>query len=110
MVGSHDLRHTGNLLAAEPGAGLKDLMTRMSHDTVRTAMICRHAVRGAGRTITDAIDRQVVGRDVEPATGEWGARFNTTRPHPAIGHLPPEEYEAVYYARHHPSQLTGIGH
>ncbi len=30
----HELRHTGNILAA-PGAGLRDLMTRMGHDSPR---------------------------------------------------------------------------
>ncbi|MCW2878445.1 MAG: integrase family protein [Sphaerisporangium sp.] len=55
----HDLRHTGNMLAAESGAGLKDLMARMGHDNVRAAMIYQHAVRGADKTITDAIDRQL---------------------------------------------------
>ncbi|GLW10338.1 hypothetical protein Misp01_54660 [Microtetraspora sp. NBRC 13810] len=55
----HDLRHTGNMFAAESGAGLKDLMARMGHDNVRAAMIYQHAVRGADRAITDAIDRQI---------------------------------------------------
>ncbi|MGW5261601.1 tyrosine-type recombinase/integrase [Microbispora sp. NPDC004025] len=59
----HDLRHTGNMLAAESGAGLKDLMARMGHDNVRAAMIYQHAVRGADKTITDAIDRQIIRRD-----------------------------------------------
>ncbi|MFD8558319.1 tyrosine-type recombinase/integrase [Streptosporangium canum] len=59
----HDLRHTGNMLAAESGAGLKDLMARMGHDNVRAAMIYQHAVRGADRTITDAIDRQIIERE-----------------------------------------------
>lgn len=59
----HDLRHTGNMLAAESGAGLKDLMARMGHDNVRAAMIYQHAVRGADKTITDAIDRQINDRD-----------------------------------------------
>ncbi|WP_433540914.1 tyrosine-type recombinase/integrase [Streptosporangium sandarakinum] len=59
----HDLRHTGNMLAAESGAGLKDLMARMGHDNVRAAMIYQHAVRGADRVITEAIDRQILGRD-----------------------------------------------
>ncbi|MEW9554534.1 tyrosine-type recombinase/integrase [Nonomuraea sp. NPDC050783] len=59
----HDLRHTGNMLAAESGAGLKDLMARMGHDNVRAAMIYQHAVRGADQAITDAIDRQL-NRDV----------------------------------------------
>jgi integrase len=55
----HDLRHTGNMLAAESGAGLKDLMARMGHDNVRAAMIYQHAVRGADKAITDAIDRHI---------------------------------------------------
>ncbi|MEV4249693.1 site-specific integrase [Streptosporangium canum] len=59
----HDLRHTGNMLAAESGAGLKDLMARMGHDNVRAAMIYQHAVRGADKAITDAIDRQLEKRD-----------------------------------------------
>ena len=28
----HDVRHTGNQFAANSGAALKDLMTRMGHD------------------------------------------------------------------------------
>ncbi|MEU7889281.1 site-specific integrase [Microbispora bryophytorum] len=59
----HDLRHTGNMLAAESGAGLKDLMARMGHDNVRAAMIYQHAVRGADKAITDAIDRQIIRRE-----------------------------------------------
>jgi integrase len=43
----HDLRHTGNMLAAESGTGLKGLTARMGHDNVRTAMIYQHAVGGA---------------------------------------------------------------
>lgn len=59
----HDLRHTGNMLAAASGAGLKDLMARMGHDNVRAAMIYQHAVRGADKVITDAIDQQLKKRD-----------------------------------------------
>jgi integrase len=55
----HDLRHTGNHLAAQSGAGLKDLMARMGHDSERAAMIYQHEVRGADKTITNAIDTQV---------------------------------------------------
>ncbi|GAA4192691.1 tyrosine-type recombinase/integrase [Microbispora amethystogenes] len=68
----HDLRHTGNMLAAESGAGLKDLMARMGHDNVRAAMIYQHAVRGADKTITDAIDRQIIGRDDDEDDGPAG--------------------------------------
>jgi integrase len=35
----HDLRHTGNQFAAHSGAGLRDLMARMGHDSERAAMI-----------------------------------------------------------------------
>jgi integrase len=34
----HDLRHTGNQLAAEAGAMTEELMRRMGHSTVRAAM------------------------------------------------------------------------
>ncbi|SET63063.1 tyrosine-type recombinase/integrase [Nonomuraea wenchangensis] len=68
----HDLRHTGNMLAAESGAGLKDLMARMGHDNVRAAMIYQHAVRGADEAITNAIDRQLEARDDDDDEGTAG--------------------------------------
>ena len=46
----HDLRHTGNHLAAQvPGTTVRDLMARMGHDNERAAMIYlhRHAGRGS---------------------------------------------------------------
>jgi putative transposase len=46
--------------------------------------------------------------DVELATAEWVAWFNATRLHSAIGHLPPEEFEALYYAQHHPNEPIAI--
>jgi Phage integrase family len=55
----HDLRHTGNTFAASSGAGLRDLMARMGHDSERAAMIYQHEARGADQAITDAIDTHV---------------------------------------------------
>ena len=55
----HDLRHTGNSFAAASGAGLKDLMARMGHDSERAAMIYLHEMRGADLAITRAIDAHV---------------------------------------------------
>src|ERR1700722_10507751 len=55
----HDLRHTGNQFAANNGAALKDLMTRMGHDSERAALIYQHEARGADQRITDAIDTHV---------------------------------------------------
>ncbi|HET9256864.1 MAG TPA: site-specific integrase [Pseudonocardiaceae bacterium] len=50
----HDLRHTGNTLAA-PGASLRDLMTRMGHDSPRAAMIYQHATTIEDRAIADRL-------------------------------------------------------
>jgi integrase len=55
----HDLRHTGNQFAAHSGAGLRDLMARMGHDSERAAMIYPHEARGADHLITSAIDAHV---------------------------------------------------
>ena len=55
----HDLRHTGNTFAASSGAGLRDLMARMGHDSERAAMIYQHEARGADQAITDAINKHV---------------------------------------------------
>lgn len=55
----HDLRHTGNTFAATSGAGLKDLMARMGHDSERAALIYQHQARGADKAITSAIDAHV---------------------------------------------------
>jgi integrase len=63
----HDLRHTGNTFAAASGAGLRDLMARMGHDSERTAMIYQHEARGADQAITSAIDDHV---QAEQANGD----------------------------------------
>ena len=62
----HDLRHTGNTLAAQTGASLRDLMTRMGHDSPRAALIYQHASSGADRAIADALDLLIAASE-EPA-------------------------------------------
>ncbi|GGO02681.1 hypothetical protein GCM10011574_11690 [Microbispora bryophytorum] len=47
-------------------------MARMGHDNVRAAMIHQHAVRGADRTITDAIDKHIGGAGDEGGDGSAG--------------------------------------
>ncbi|WP_155343171.1 integrase core domain-containing protein [Acrocarpospora pleiomorpha] len=42
------------------------------------------------------------------AAAEWVDWFNTTRLHSAIGHMPPEEFEALYYAQNQPNEPIGI--
>jgi hypothetical protein len=53
----HDLRHTGNTLAVQTGASLRDLMTRMGHDSPRAALIYQHASANADRAIADALSK-----------------------------------------------------
>jgi integrase len=69
----HDLRHTGNQFAANSGAGLRDLMARMGHDSERAAMIYQHVARGADQVITSAIDTHVQGEKRRDEDGEEGA-------------------------------------
>ncbi|MFB7091160.1 IS3 family transposase [Streptomyces sp. NPDC056296] len=44
--------------------------------------------------------------DVELATAEWADWYNHRRLHGEIGHVPPAEYEAVYYQRQPNLQVT----
>jgi integrase len=55
----HDLRHTGNQLAADAGASLRELMDRMGHSTARAAMIYLHGSDERQRAIADAISQRV---------------------------------------------------
>jgi integrase len=68
----HDLRHTGNAFAAASGAGLRDLMARMGHDSERAAVIYQHVARGADQAIAEAMDAHVEAQqaDDEPG-GRW---------------------------------------
>ncbi|MFC4061189.1 tyrosine-type recombinase/integrase [Planomonospora corallina] len=54
----HDLRHTGNTIAAGSGASLRDLMERMGHDSVRAALIYRHRTT-EDRKIADAMNGRI---------------------------------------------------
>ena len=55
----HDLRHTGNTLAAQSGASLADLKARMGHDSDRAALIYQHATRRADQMIADALSARI---------------------------------------------------
>ena len=56
----HDLRHTGNHLAARAGASIKELMARMGHDDMRAALIYQHATDDADRRLADRLSSLVV--------------------------------------------------
>lgn len=53
----HDLRHTGNDLAASTGATLRDLMDRMGHSSTRAALIYQHGSAERDRLIADALSK-----------------------------------------------------
>jgi Phage integrase family len=69
----HDLRHTGNTFAAAGGAGIKDLMARMGHDSERAAMIYQHRARGADKIITSHIDAHVEAERRKPDDDDGAA-------------------------------------
>ncbi|MBU8855756.1 MULTISPECIES: integrase core domain-containing protein [unclassified Micromonospora] len=44
---------------------------------------------------------------VELATAEWVDWYNNQRLHSATGHLPPTEYESMFYAQPQPREVVG---
>ncbi|MFI9594437.1 tyrosine-type recombinase/integrase [Nonomuraea sp. NPDC052265] len=83
----HDLRHTGNTLAAQSGAILRDLMTRMGHSSTRAALIYQHtAVPRATRTLARLITLSaVVPPEEEPARATGTSLMGDTQRAPRLG-------------------------
>ncbi|MFB9906816.1 tyrosine-type recombinase/integrase [Allokutzneria oryzae] len=74
----HDLRHTGNTLAARTKASTRDLMARMGHDSPRAAMIYQHATSEAdqeiARGLSGLVDRERYKKSADDDDdGEAGA-------------------------------------
>jgi integrase len=55
----HDLRHTGNTLAAATGASLRELMVRMGHASPKAALRYQHATRDRDAAIAAALSALV---------------------------------------------------
>ncbi len=71
----HDLRHTGNTLAADIGISTKNLMARMGHDNKRAALRYQHRSSKGDRLIADGLDalvRAEQGQDDEDDGGAAG--------------------------------------
>ena len=62
----HDLRHTGNTLAATTGASTKELMARMGHASMRAALIYQHATMERDQGIAAALS-ELATREPRPA-------------------------------------------
>ena len=76
----HDLRHTGNTLAAQSGASLRDLMTRMGHDSPAAALIYQHSSRVADEAIAAALDARLSERKSLPLRNVVGPVEGPTEP------------------------------
>src|SRR5262249_61417708 len=55
----HDLRHTGNTLAAEAGASLAELMNRMGHSSTRAANVYLHAREDRDQQLAATLHKMV---------------------------------------------------
>lgn len=75
----HDLRHTGNTIAAQSGASLRDLMSRMGPDSPAAALVYQHASRAADQAIAAAFDTKLQAR-VEKAEHRVGHVWGTKPP------------------------------
>ena len=62
----HDLRHTGNTLAASTGTSTKELMSRMGHASPRAALIYQHATEDRDVAIAAALST-LVAKDIKAA-------------------------------------------
>jgi integrase len=64
----HDLRHVAATLAAETGAGVKEIMYRIGHSSPQAALRYQHATQRRDRSIADGISRLITRQrpDDEP--------------------------------------------
>jgi integrase len=73
----HDLRHTGNTMAAAQGASLKELMERMGHSSPRAALIYLHATRERDQKIAAGMGKDFAKAKKSRRTAE-GKSTGTT--------------------------------
>ncbi|MQY36024.1 putative prophage phiRv2 integrase [Streptomyces sp. RB17] len=66
----YDLRHTGNTLAADTGAKLKDLMVRAGQSSERAQLIYQHSTAKHQRKLAQGIDAEVRQQLGEAAAGQ----------------------------------------
>ena len=70
----HDLRHTGNNLAAASGASTRELMHRMGHATVRAALVYQHANSARDHEVARAIEARIASQRTKPSRRRPGQR------------------------------------
>jgi len=74
----HDLRHTGNTLAANAGASLRELMERMGHDSERAALIYLHSSDERQHQIADTLSK-LVTEELKRGSKRQGGQSTTRR-------------------------------
>ncbi len=62
----HDLRHTGNTLAAMTGASTKELMSRMGQSSPRAALIYQHATQERDVAIANGLSTLIEAQRPDP--------------------------------------------
>ena len=69
----HDLRHAGNVWAAQTGVSTRDLMVRMGHDDMRAALIYQRATQEAADRIAEGITAGVdtAAGHAEGTSNDW---------------------------------------
>lgn len=75
----HDLRHTGQSLAAAAGANLADLKKRLGHSTTAASMRYLHAVEGRDYEIARALSQLADDGGKASASGHGGTHGGTDR-------------------------------
>lgn len=78
----HDLRHTGNTLAASAGATLRELMDRMGHDSQRAAIVYLHGSDERRHQIADTLSkltRDELKRGSKRQAGQTGGKRSGTQ-------------------------------
>ncbi len=71
----HDLRHTGNHLAAATGASTRQLTARMGHPSMRVALIYQHATSERDQAIAAAVSTAIAAhrsKQAGPRTSAGG--------------------------------------
>jgi hypothetical protein len=84
----HDLRHTGNNLAAASGASTRELMHRVGHGSMRAALIYQHATGERDREIADALQFRIE-RELKEMGPIEGPRLRVGGP--SLGQAPQKE-------------------
>ncbi|WP_231953536.1 tyrosine-type recombinase/integrase [Actinoplanes derwentensis] len=83
----HDLRHTGNNIAAASGASTRELMHRMGHASMRAALIYQHATSERDRETADTMDKRITkgAKADQPTKKAGGKRAKRGKPTEADG-------------------------